>query len=64
MGFPIPISPFTGRLDLGKLLNLICAMKKIFILHIGYAINTLNIMTVIIIINSTNMYQVPVMLKC
>lgn len=64
MKFQIPSFPFTGRMDLGKLFNLICAMKKIFTLHIGYAINTLNIMTIIIIINSMNIYQVPVMLKC
>lgn len=65
MGFPIPTSPFTGRLGLGKLLNLICAMKKIiFILHVGYAINTLSIMTFIIIINSMKIHQVPIMLKC
>lgn len=65
MKFPIPIFPFTGRMDLAKLFNLICAMKKIiFTLHIGYATNTLNIMTITIIINSVNIYQVSVMLKC
>lgn len=65
--FVIPTFPLTGKLDLGKLFNLICEMRKmLFILHVGYAINILNIVTIIIIIiiDSMNICQVPVMLKC
>lgn len=46
MGFPIAIFPFTGKLDLGKLLHFIYEMRKVvFILQVGDAISILNIIS-------------------